>query len=105
MTFPVDWDEWYKEWSDWKTKQRLNYVSSTFPGKNMLADDILGTYRVMGRVVELSEVTMPDFGARPERTLRYVGITWMVDGKCVNGGLVDSFEELTSALAHGPKES
>lgn len=106
MTFPVDWDEWNGEWREWMTNNRHQFTASTvkFPGKNMLADDVIGIYNVAAGVVELSEVTMPDFGARPERKLRFVGITWMVDGKTVNGGLVDSFAELAEMLEAGPKE-
>ena len=76
--FPVDWNEWRKVWSAWRADfaETMGRTSFRFPGKNMLADEILGTWSINGRNVELSELTMPDFGVRPERRLRFVGITF-----------------------------
>ncbi len=67
-TFPLDWNEWRAEWAEWKNAHDLKRPRENpwrYKDKNFLADAILGVYRVNGRTVELSEVTMPNFGARP----------------------------------------
>jgi hypothetical protein len=102
--FPVDWNEWQSEWTAWQNEHKLTPSRDRKIKPNMLADEVIGWFRVMGREVELSAVTMPEFGARPERRLRFVGITWLVDDDLVNGGLVDSFAELADTLARGPQE-
>ncbi len=96
-TFPLDWNEWRAEWAEWKNAHDLKRPRENpwrYKDKNFLADAILGVYRVNGRTVELSEVTMPNFGARPREDFRYVGLTFD------NGetGLAHSFTELETAL-------
>ena len=98
--FPVDWNEWNKEWQRWKRAHRadLRATRERFEGKNLLADDVLGTWDINGRTVELSEVTFPDFGSRDSsRRFRAVGITYGtgVDGA---GTVVHSWRELERAL-------
>lgn len=102
MAFPIDWNEWRKEWLDWRSTQTFNASSVEFGKKNMMADDILGIYDINGVAVELSEVTFTDFGSGSmENKFRQIGITWQHG---INGGLVESFEELTDALNAGPPE-
>lgn len=106
--FPIDWDEWQAQWQEWLADNvhRLHRTSLRAPGKNFLADKILGIWGInyangSGTAVELSEVTMPDFGAgRGWATRkRYVGITWIPGpGKTEAGGVVESFAELEAAL-------
>ena len=99
-TFPLDWNEWRKQWDAWRATSGL-YRSRknpwTYKGKNFLADAVLGVYRASnGRIVELSEVTFPNLSERDERgnlirdEYRYIGLTFD------NGdtGLVRSFAEL-----------
>ncbi len=101
--FKLDWTEWRSvQWRDWFPSSGLVRTDKKIPGRNLLADDIIGTFTYNGEVVELSEVVMPDFGVRPETKSRYVGITWLgSNGESVNGGLVESFAELESALEGG----
>lgn len=113
MAFSVDWNEWRKEWNEWRQTYRLNTVRSPFPNKNMLADEVIGTYQVItvkgGKlVVELSEVTFPNLSDRDPQTgrlldtrHRYVGLAWWKDGGIVNGGLAETFEELEQLLREG----
>lgn len=105
MTFPIDWDEWSKEWRKWvagtdalgKSVRRPD----AFKGKNFLADDVLGYFTINGVAVELSEVTFPDFTQPAWRAdhVRYVGITYInAEGEMESGDLVDSFDALEEAL-------
>ena len=100
--FPLDWNEWCKEWHHWKNDHQsvLKDTRHRFEGKNFLATDILGTWKVNGRIVELSEVTFPDFrrdpatGRLPYNDRRGIGLTFTDD----SGTVVHSFTELESAL-------
>lgn len=107
--FPTDWNEFETQYNRWRgaidvahSVVRLRNSAAKFPGRNMLADEVMGIYKTDAGVVELSAVTFPGFGAEDRgKTFRYIGITWLVDGKNVNGGLVDTFAELESALIAG----
>lgn len=82
--FPADWTEWSRLWAEWKQAHtcQLGRTSWRFGRPNLLADSVLGKWSIKGRPVELSEVTMPDFGARDEQgrrlygRVRFVGITF-----------------------------
>lgn len=90
--FPVDWNEWKSEWHRWEANNvnRLLPSNHYFGPMNVLADAVLGTYKVNGRDVELSEVVFSMGEAK-----RMIGITFS-DG---NGNtVVDSFRELESVL-------
>lgn len=108
MSLPIDWTEWSKEWMEWK-EAHSSHFSPVTPGqfpdnKNILADDILGRYKVNGQNVELSEVTFPNLEQRGTHgqlldfRVRFIGITFSVDGKCKSGGVVSSFDELETVL-------
>lgn len=99
-TFPLDWNAWIEEWQTWKEKHRseLRPTSWKFPGKNFLADEIIGTYSIRGRNVELSEVRFPVFGERPPREARYIGVTFGTGAESDGGGVVSSFAELEELL-------
>jgi hypothetical protein len=101
---PMDYFEWRTEWSDWlqRNQDRLHHLRerSPFRGKNFLADEVLGVWRVNGRTVELSSVTFPNFEDRDPVTgrllegyKRRIGITFE-DGTDV----VDTFAELERVL-------
>lgn len=103
--FPLDWDEWRSQWIDWLAAHReLLPTRQQIPGKNFLADEILGTYRLpSGRMVELSEITFPNLQERDAETgvllhyeVRAIGLTWVDDR---SGTVVHSFPELEEALA------
>jgi hypothetical protein len=104
--FPIDWNEWHEQWRNWRTAYGLkNAHHYPFPGKNFLADEVLGVYNVRGRTVELSEVTFPNLSERDaktgrliERRNRFVGVTWFDNGECVSGGLAESFSQLEAIL-------
>lgn len=105
--FPLDWDEWRAEWRDWLAAHRgqLRPTKVRFPGKNFLADDILGVWEIAGRVVELSEVVFPNLDERDPATgrlldhqVRMVGLTFMGHGGIEAGPVVHSFAELEDAL-------
>jgi hypothetical protein len=89
MSLPINWDDWRAEWSAWLAEHReLAPVRKAIPGQNLMADEILGTYRLPdGRTVELSEVTFLDE--------RGVGLTWVDDR---SGNVVHSFDELEAEL-------
>jgi hypothetical protein len=83
--FPTDWNEWRAEWREWIGEQtaagRLTRTSYRFPGRNFMADEILGTYGIprgdgTGRNVELSEVLWT-----VGESVRYVGITYGEGGQ------------------------
>lgn len=103
---PLDWDEWRKQWREWLRAHSASFKETRerFPGKNFLATEILGTWKVNGRTVELSEVTFPNLTDRDPQTgilkhydVRAVGITYGigVDG---SGTVVHSFAELETEL-------
>jgi hypothetical protein len=104
-TLPLDWDEWRNEWSEWLTanRHRLGETRERFPGKNFLADERLGTWKVNGRLVELSEVTFPNLTERDDEgrlireTVRGIGITYGI-GADAAGAVVHSFHELEREL-------
>jgi hypothetical protein len=99
-TFPVDWDEWWQEWSAWRANKSTalapNRSGYRFPPKNFMADEILGVWEIAGRVVELSEVTF-DLGRERSRS---VGVTIgdPETGEHHNGGLAHSWRELENLL-------
>jgi len=108
-SFPLDWDEFETQYNAWRGAQDIRTSVERIRGKNFLADEILGTYKCAAGIVELSAVTFPNLSERDEQgnlrhyTLRYIGLTWLVDGKNVNGGLVETFAELESAIERGPE--
>ena len=101
--FPVPWDDWRPLWQAWLARQLEHGTFAPtawrFPGKNFLADEILGTWSVAGRNVELSEVTFPSLepGTRGERR-RYVGVTFGTGAGADSGPVVGTFVELEQAL-------
>lgn len=99
--FPLEWNAWREQWAAWLAEQReagtLRPTSFRFPGKNFLADEVLGTWSVNGRNVELSEVTFPALGERPRRDVRYVGVTYGT-GADADGAVVPTFAELEREL-------
>lgn len=102
---PLDWDEWRREWQTWRLEHAyaLEPRPKCIPGKNLLADEIIGTFCVLptGRTVELSEVTFPDLTTRDARgnltgaTVRGIGLTFADDR---TGNVVHSWPELETAL-------
>ena len=98
--FPTDWNAWRMMWDDWKAenKTHLCRTSFKFGGKNLLADEVLGIWRVGDRTVELSEVTFPDCSGHTRDTLRYIGITYGTGAGTEAGPLVRTFAELEEAL-------
>lgn len=107
--FPADWTEWQQQWSTWRSAHGLRLSTQRIRGKNFLADEVLGTFKIRpGEVAELSAVTMPNLTERDangrliEKRCRYVGITWLGElASGINGGLVSTFSELEQALAAG----
>jgi hypothetical protein len=105
FTLPMDWDQWQAEWREWRSAHpELKTVRKAIPGKNFLADEIIGTFKMPnGRTVELSEVTFPNLVERDPQTgqlsndyVRGIGLTWVDDRA---GTVVHSFAELEAALA------
>jgi hypothetical protein len=102
---PLDWDEWRGQWQQWRLAHATDLRSTDrhFPGKNFLANEKLGTWKIKGRVVELSEVTFPNLTERDERgrlkihDVRAIGITYGV-GVDSAGTVVHSFAELEREL-------
>ena len=108
-TFPADWTEWDSQWHAWLDAHKLPRSGKRIPGRNMLADEVLGTFRMNGHAVELSAVTFPNLSERDENghliseTHRYVGISWYGEGgRSINGGLVNTFADLDELLVAGP---
>lgn len=109
--FPLDYREWREAWRKWIARQesagtlRPTRGAGRFPGRNILADRILGRWTVNahGRLVELAEGTFPDLISGRGRH-RFVGITW-ADASTHNGmrsgGTAHSFEVLSASLAAG----
>lgn len=107
MSFPIDWDEWQTEWKAWLRKHNLDLRPTVerIGGANLLADEKLGTWKVNGRVVELSELTFPNLEERDAATgrlkdhrVRAIGITIKNGEESESGGVVKSFDELEEAL-------
>ncbi len=94
--FPLDYRDWLIVWHEWEHQRRgfLRPTDHRFGRKNILADSVLGVWDVNGRAVELSAVTMPAFGERPHRTIRFIGMSFG-DG---DSNLVKTFAELDEAL-------
>lgn len=69
--FPISWDEWRVQWDRFTGtslfEDLFKPTDYKFPPANAMADEVLGAWDVLGRAVELSEVTM--FGTR------FVGVT------------------------------
>ena len=103
--FPMDWDEWVRAWAQWKYahRTRMEDVPKAIPGKNFLADEIIGTYKIDGRIVELSGVTFPNLSERDPKTgrlldhyNRFVGVTFK--GHDGEQPLAANFKQLEEAL-------
>lgn len=85
---------------------RCGLRRSGSPGKNFIADEVLGTWSVNGRNVELSEVTFPNLSERDENgrlkqfQVRYIGITFGTGGgsDAPDSPLVSTFAELEREL-------
>lgn len=99
--FPIDYAEWRAEWRAWIDSHPMPKPrSNPFKGRNFLADEILGVWRVGGQAVELSAVTFPNLSERDVRgnlidtRVRSVGIT-REDGTT---DVVNSFPDLERAL-------
>ena len=102
---PMDWNEWRVMWEEWREEfetragVRRGVIGDPFPGKNMLADEILGTWTLGEpgtggtrlRPVELSEAT---FMGR-----RIIGVTVDGVGGKGEGTTVSTFAELDNVLA------
>ena len=99
---PTDWNLWRSVWAEWLTDKRstgqVRPTSWRFPGRNFLADEVLGTFSINGRNVELSEVTFPSLGERPARTIRYVGVTFGTGAEVDGGAVVSTLAELDKVL-------
>ena len=99
--FPSDWHVWRTQWGQFLAAAGEHFAptDTRAPGKNFLADDIIGTWNVNGRDVELSEVTMPNFRDRRGDRVRYVGLTFILPGNITRAGdVVSTFAELAEAL-------
>lgn len=104
-TFPLDWDQWRKLWTEWLVvnEPKMKRVAKAFPGKNFLANEILGTWIVGGKLFELSEVVFPNLEDRDPQTgrllegdKRRIGVTFREgDGKDI---VVGSFEDLERVI-------
>lgn len=102
---PMDWNQWRAMWDEWRegfetrAGVRRGVAGNPFPGKNMLADEILGTWTLGEpgtdgtrlRPVELSEAT---FMGR-----RIIGVTVDGVGTAGQGTTVSTFAELDNVLA------
>lgn len=102
MTLPYHWNAWRTAWTRWLADHDQVVPvprPDDFPAnKNLLADEILGYYRLPdGRVVELSEVFFPP-PLGPDRCIGYTFAPWP-DG---DTGLVHSFAELDEMLGLAP---
>lgn len=107
--FPLDYTAFKNLFRGWLAGEvgagRMTRTSYQFPGRNFMADEVLGVWsRVYengtGLNVELSMVTFPGIGYRAE-PVRYVGIT-IGDGGgrwVPRNGLVRTFDELAAELA------
>lgn len=101
---PAEWNTWCALWTDWFAEQTtagvLQPTPYRFPGTNFMADEVLGTWSVNGRNVELSEVTFPSLGERPRRTVRYIGVTFATGRTSGGSGvaLVETFADLEREL-------
>lgn len=101
--FPIDWNDWKAEWEDWKARHANDLKATDYriPGRNVLADDVLGTWNINGRDVELSEVVFPSFerddatGRLKGDDIRYIGLSFPIG---VEAELVRSFSELERVL-------
>lgn len=102
-TLPMDYNEWRSEWREWReahAAQLIDVRRSPFKGKNFLADEVLGVWKVNGRTVELSSVTFPNFEDRDPDTgrllegyKRRIGVTFEDDTD-----VVDTFAQLEKVL-------
>lgn len=108
---PIDWDKWRRVWDEYRRDLERRYGvrrgvdGDPFPGKNMLADELLGLWTVGQpggeHPVELSEVTFPAFGKRwTGERVRYIGVT--IDGVGLEGRseLAATLEELDQILGN-----
>lgn len=104
-SFPLDWDEWQSEWNQYRAAMDQRWTKTTkFRGKNFLADEVLGAWKVNGRTVELSTGTFPNFSERDERgnlkhyDRRFIGVTLGIGVNAESGPVIYSFAELTEWL-------
>jgi hypothetical protein len=112
--FALGWPEWETQFNNWVAVYGLKRSNRGIAGRNFLADEVMGLYKVGADTVELSAVTMPNLSERDangrliDQRYRYVGITWRAhtaDGlPSINGGLVETWGELELALAAGPPQ-
>lgn len=110
-TFPMDWDEFDNQFTAWFVghlrSDRLRRTSFRIPGKNFMADEVMGTYHVAGpdgshesgRNVEIATFVFPALGERPHRDERCIGLTFSRGGDDREASpVVRSFAELDEAL-------
>ena len=95
--FPLDYTEWKPLWYRWIERQIKAGVAQRtgyrFPRKSLMADDILGIWRIGDHNVELSDVTF--IGTRGVGiTFGEASGTWVPDN-----GVAHSFAELEATLA------
>lgn len=104
--FPLDWNEWRGQWEAWRSARAsdLKPTSFRFPGKNFMADAILGTWAINDRNVELSELTFPDLSKPPMsgEQVRLVGVTFGTGAMSDGGAVVATFAELEEVLGLDP---
>lgn len=89
-TFPLDWNEWRQVWAEWRRHWAPEPSRHRFAGRNFLADEVLGVYRIAGRDVELSEVTFCG--------QRFIGVTYAAADGTTSGGIHETFAELEAEL-------
>lgn len=107
--FPMDWDEWRAEWRAWCTEHAddLKPTRKLYPGKNVMADDVLGTWIIRGQLTELSAFTFPNLEERDEsgrlidKDHRSVGITRGI-GVDSDSDVAHSFADLERLLGIEP---
>lgn len=103
--FPLDWNEWREMWDEWRATRSADILkrsSYKFPGKNFIADEVLGVWGITfpdgsGRAVELSETTF--MGTRG------IGITYGAGGeRYVPSDLGDNRPNVVHTFAELEKE-
>lgn len=99
--FPIDWDDWRGQWKLWLARHleagTVRRSSYRYPAPNFFADEVLGSFRIADRNVELSEVTFPALDGTRE-TRRYVGVTYGQASGLESGGIHETFAELEAEL-------
>ena len=110
-TFPMNWDEFEAQWNAWLADRmendELRRTSFRIPGRNFMADEVMGTFHVIGvdrthesgRHVEITTFRFPALGERPRRDVRHIGLTFSRGGDNREAGpVVSSWAELDEAL-------